>query len=188
MTDKTKQKIMDTALKIFAERGYTGATTKALAEEAGFSEMTLFRKFKSKENLFNMVLLQNREKIINDLDSIFIFEDIQNPRDFLKSFIEGVIDLIDGNFECISILVQGNPEIFPVMKGSNSIFFSKMGENMANLKIFQNSNIDLKFFAFNLITFSYFIVLDKYRGQNSLNRDELLKEFINCSAKYFELK
>ncbi|MGZ7107882.1 MAG: TetR/AcrR family transcriptional regulator, partial [Methanobacterium sp.] len=44
---------MDTALKMFAERSYLGAKTKSIAEEAGFSEMTLFRKFKTKKNLYD---------------------------------------------------------------------------------------------------------------------------------------
>ena len=36
MTKKTEEKIMDTALKMFAENGYLGAKTKNIAEEAGF--------------------------------------------------------------------------------------------------------------------------------------------------------
>ncbi len=56
MVDKTEQKILDVALKEFAEEGYVGARTRIIAEKSGFSEMTLFRKFKTKENLFNMVL------------------------------------------------------------------------------------------------------------------------------------
>ena len=43
--DKTERKILDAALKIFAERGYDGAKTKLIAEKSGFTEMTLFRKF-----------------------------------------------------------------------------------------------------------------------------------------------
>ena len=49
MADETKQKILDTALKVFAEKGYKGATTLTIAEESCFSEKTLFRKFKTKK-------------------------------------------------------------------------------------------------------------------------------------------
>ena len=31
MVDKTEQKILDAALKIFAEKGYKGATTRGIA-------------------------------------------------------------------------------------------------------------------------------------------------------------
>ena len=53
MTDKTEQKILDSALKLFAEKGYDASTTITLAEESGYSEMTLFRIFKTKKNLFD---------------------------------------------------------------------------------------------------------------------------------------
>ena len=43
---------MEADLKFFSENGYAGARTRLIAEKAGFSEMTLFRKFKTKENLF----------------------------------------------------------------------------------------------------------------------------------------
>ncbi len=51
MIDETSQKIMDSALKLFARYGYKGASAKAIAVDAGFNELTLFRKFKTKKNL-----------------------------------------------------------------------------------------------------------------------------------------
>ena len=71
MVDKTEQKIMEAALKVFSENGYKGATTRVIANESGFNELTLFRKFKNKENLFNKVLTQNSEKLKNDFISSF---------------------------------------------------------------------------------------------------------------------
>lgn len=179
MVDKTEQKIIDTSLKIFAEKGYAGSTTRNLAEMAGFSEMTLFRKFKTKRNLFNMVLIQNREKIVDDLDSTFKDEDFQNPEEFLRNFIEKVIDLIDNNFEFISIVMNGDSKLYSKMKGSHEQFFPKIGEYLSSLNIFQNSDIDPYFFAFNATTFCYFINLDKHMGQNSINGEKLVEEFIN---------
>jgi AcrR family transcriptional regulator len=52
MVNKTEQKIMDAALKVFARKGYKGATTRAIAYESGFNELTLFRKFKTKKKSF----------------------------------------------------------------------------------------------------------------------------------------
>ena len=36
-------------MKEFAQNGYTGVTTMSISERAGFSEKTLFRKFKTKK-------------------------------------------------------------------------------------------------------------------------------------------
>lgn len=52
----TREKILETALKLFSEKGYLGATTKKIAKEAGLAEVTLFRHFASKEKLFEEVI------------------------------------------------------------------------------------------------------------------------------------
>ena len=46
-----EQIIFNAALKTVTERGFTGATTKLIAEEAGIGEVTLFRRFLNKDNL-----------------------------------------------------------------------------------------------------------------------------------------
>jgi AcrR family transcriptional regulator len=53
---KTRQRLLQAAARIFAEKGYSGATTRAIAEAAGLSELTLFRHFGSKKNLFMNVV------------------------------------------------------------------------------------------------------------------------------------
>lgn len=65
-----EQRILEAALKVFATEGYTGATTRKIAEEANVAEVTLFRKFKSKENLLKEVLNSNRA-VFASLDNLF---------------------------------------------------------------------------------------------------------------------
>ncbi|WP_438449090.1 TetR/AcrR family transcriptional regulator [Gorillibacterium sp. sgz5001074] len=48
----TECRILAAALEQFAEKGYSGATTMAIAKRAGVSEKTLFQRFGSKEQLF----------------------------------------------------------------------------------------------------------------------------------------
>jgi len=47
----TKAHILDTALRLFAERGYDGATMRVIADEAGVSLGNAYYYFKSKEHL-----------------------------------------------------------------------------------------------------------------------------------------
>lgn len=53
---KTKDKILESGLKLFSKHGYLGATTKEIAKNAGVAEITLFRYFVSKEKLFEEVI------------------------------------------------------------------------------------------------------------------------------------
>lgn len=55
----TRQRLLDAAAKVFAREGLTGATTRAIAEEAGVNEVTLFRHFQSKDRLIAAVIGEN---------------------------------------------------------------------------------------------------------------------------------
>ncbi len=54
-----KKTIVDAALEVFSSKGFRGATTKEIARVAGINEVTLFRYFKRKENLFSEVFEQH---------------------------------------------------------------------------------------------------------------------------------
>ena len=54
--DETRQRILRSASQVFAEKGYARATTRALAAAAGINEVTLFRHFGNKQNLFAAVI------------------------------------------------------------------------------------------------------------------------------------
>jgi len=75
--EDTEQRILDAALKVFASEGYTGATTRRIAEEANVAEVTLFRKFQSKENLLKEVLINNRVMI----SSTYVLFQVDNSVD-----------------------------------------------------------------------------------------------------------
>ncbi|NOX19821.1 MAG: TetR/AcrR family transcriptional regulator [Nitrospirae bacterium] len=53
---KTREALLKAALELISRRGYLGATTKEIARKAGVTEITLFRHFGSKEQLFEQLL------------------------------------------------------------------------------------------------------------------------------------
>ena len=53
---ETRDRILRAGLKLFSKKGYLGATTKEIADDAGTAEVTLFRYFPSKEKLFEEVI------------------------------------------------------------------------------------------------------------------------------------
>jgi AcrR family transcriptional regulator len=48
--------LLEAAITVFAESGVRGATTRRIAQEAGVNEVTLFRHFKSKDELIHAAL------------------------------------------------------------------------------------------------------------------------------------
>lgn len=51
MADGTEIKIIDSAMTLIVEKGYSQTTTKEIAARAGVNECTVFRKFNSKKDI-----------------------------------------------------------------------------------------------------------------------------------------
>lgn len=58
----TADRIITAAAELFAERGYAGTTTRAIAERAGVNEVTLFRRFENKQGVLRALGMSFREK------------------------------------------------------------------------------------------------------------------------------
>lgn len=57
-TKSTAERIIDAALQLISEKGYTAATTKAIAELAGVNEVTIFRHFGNKRGILKAIIEQ----------------------------------------------------------------------------------------------------------------------------------
>lgn len=57
--DATSQRIMDAAMSLIADKGYTATTTKDIANKAEINESTIFRKFKSKKDIVMEAMKKN---------------------------------------------------------------------------------------------------------------------------------
>ena len=64
---QTRTRILASAQRLFARRGYEGTTTRALAQEAGVAEGTLFRHFDNKKAILVEVATQGWIEILTDL-------------------------------------------------------------------------------------------------------------------------
>src|SRR3954449_10137215 len=69
----TREELLESALTVFAERGYRDASVDEVAERAGYSKGALYWHFSSKDDLFYALLedriLEPWEKSIRRLES-----------------------------------------------------------------------------------------------------------------------
>lgn len=56
--ENARDRILNAALETFAEKGFTGATTREIARRARVNEVTIFRQFKTKKALFGATMLE----------------------------------------------------------------------------------------------------------------------------------
>ena len=169
----TEEKLMEAALKEFAEKGYAGAKTKVIAERSGVSEMTLFRRFKSKRNLFKQVLKKYQEDAIKEYNLILENKKNENSDDYFKQINYRLWETTEKNFDFLSLVILEKEKI---SEDITSDMISKLSELMA--LIFPKSNIDPEIIAFSILSFMYLSVLDKHQEREVINHKEDFKKFI----------
>ena len=68
--NKTKKLIFESAIKIFSESGYRGATMDDIAANAGLAKGTLYYHFVSKEEIFNFIVEEGIQILQNQVVEI----------------------------------------------------------------------------------------------------------------------
>ncbi len=56
MSKTTKEKILDAALELFAQKGYKGASVRMISSKVGIRESALYNHFKNKEDILNTIV------------------------------------------------------------------------------------------------------------------------------------
>lgn len=102
MKDKTQQ-IIKASTKVFVEKGYTLATTKEIAEKAEVAEITLFRKFNSKQNLFVYTV---KSAIDNKFTYFSDNNKSSSKKDFFKKLLDDRLTVISKNIDVVKMLLK----------------------------------------------------------------------------------
>ena len=102
----TENKILDATIKLLDEVGWTGATTKRIAAEAGVNEVTLFRRFCSKELLLKAAKKRGSSKFLEELDLLFKIEDDKDTRAYLIKIWKNASKMIDKRINLIRISME----------------------------------------------------------------------------------
>jgi AcrR family transcriptional regulator len=92
---EVKKNIIQTSLRLFANKGYKSLSTKSLAKECGISEALLFKYFKSKENLLEVCIESGLDSFAIQTDKIVT---ISNPVDRIKAAINLAHDLMQSDY------------------------------------------------------------------------------------------
>jgi AcrR family transcriptional regulator len=102
LRDKTDQ-IIKAAINVFIKKGFLQSTTQEIAKEADVAEVTLYRKFSTKQNLFETVIKKS-------LENQFQTRIIKLAEEETDRFFEGILDerleVISKNHRLIKMLIS----------------------------------------------------------------------------------
>ena len=99
----TRELILESSLAVFSEKGYVSGTTLEISKRAGVSEMTLFRQFQTKNNLFLVTVEQAMgHSLKNDARM-----DFNSPlKVFISSLLYEKMMVISTNLLLIKMLIR----------------------------------------------------------------------------------
>jgi AcrR family transcriptional regulator len=102
---RREAQILDAATRIFASKGYRGATTREIAAEAGVSEGTIYNYFASKYDLLIAMSKRLALESLLQLDSLPPEEDV---RVYVTALVRDRFELLTKNMDLIRALM---PEV-----------------------------------------------------------------------------
>lgn len=142
-----RNQILESALKTFVEKGYNGATTLDIAKDANIAEVTLFRYFDTKEDIFKSaieplilesfkeiievssnlrpydkfkVVLKNRIKFVNEYRGVIkliLMESEFNPIVAEYDFIDKITFLIESTVKESGLIVKDFSVLIRIIRG-----------------------------------------------------------------------
>lgn len=92
MAKDTKQRILDEALAMFAERGYEGTNMRELAQTLGLGKSALYKHYASKEDIWNSMLDQIEARYSASIGSNDNLPPVPDSLDGLVEMSMGMID------------------------------------------------------------------------------------------------
>lgn len=81
--NKTKRKIFETSMKLFAEKGYDATSIEEITATVGVAKGTLYYHFSSKEEIFNFLVEEGMKLLKNSIE--IKTSRCDNTRDKLKA-------------------------------------------------------------------------------------------------------
>lgn len=186
-TLNTSEKILEAAMRLFSENGYKAVTTKEIAREAGVSEMTVFRHFENKQNLFEKAfdkhvfsptvktLFENKlegdlEKDLMKISEMYHYTLAKNERTILMQLKNNELTI-----DLESPLTKFPNEVRKLLVD----YFTKMKEKGAT-----NSDpevLAINFLAGNFGIFTSLKIIEKFNTDVNINT--CISEFVKTFAK-----
>ncbi|MDR7869426.1 MAG: TetR/AcrR family transcriptional regulator [Tissierellaceae bacterium] len=152
--EERREQILESALKTFIEKGYNGSTTMDIAKKADISEVTLFRYFDSKKQIFMDAI---EPILVSSLkESLVASKDLETIEK-LEYILKDRIKFISKHHEVIKLILmesQINPEIadFNFINQITLLLQDLIKEAGIDLK---NEGIPLRLLMGSILSFLY---------------------------------
>ncbi|HVA98857.1 MAG TPA: TetR/AcrR family transcriptional regulator [Bacteroidia bacterium] len=176
--DNAEKKIVEAARKLFTSKGYDAVKTRDIAEEAGINIALLNYYFRSKEKLFEIIMVENMQKFFNGFSQI-LNDEKTTYRKKIELIVSNYIDMIlKAPDTPLFVLNQAKlyPECVQVRKiVMNSCFMKQLQDAIKSKEIAPINEINL---MLNIVSLSIFPCIARpifQTGEGSLTHDRFVE-------------
>ncbi len=105
-----EEKILNAAISIFSEKGFSASTTNEIAKKAGVAEGTIFRYFKTKKDILRGILIQmiqiiGGKVVMKPIEKILADAKDKDMKTLLKEIFYDRMELMDSIFPMTRIII-----------------------------------------------------------------------------------
>lgn len=126
--EKTRALILETALRVFHEKGYSGSTLVDIAKEINLTKGAIYHHFKSKNDLFLELARTMEERIEAGLSSIYPKPgDLVQLKDFAVKIVQFIVDdpQLNRYYSLVYYRMEWHDELLQVKE-----FFTEQDESL----------------------------------------------------------
>ncbi|HLP19563.1 MAG TPA: TetR/AcrR family transcriptional regulator [Chitinophagales bacterium] len=184
-TQTTKEKVRQSAQRLFRERGYAAIGMRELAKEVGMKAPSLYNHYKSKDDLLREICFDMAQQFFTAYDNAVITEE-KFPRK-LKAAIKAHINVIANNLEASEVffnewmfLEQPNLGKFKKLRFEYEMKFRDIIDKGIKKGDFKKMNSKLIAFAiFSALNATY----ELYHSDENLSQEQIADDISDLLLK-----
>lgn len=188
MTEDTRDRIIKAAIDLVDEKGYKGATTRAIAERAEVNEVTLFRQFGNKQGILDAAI--EKYSYFDTIDNIMNHDikwDLEADLQMLSRRYQEIVSS-KRKIILISLREEGRfPELDEAIAKLPTAYRNTIADYFKEMiKKGKMAPIDADVAATNflLINFGYFFLKDRLsEDESSIPVDRFTEDHISMFVK-----
>ena len=158
----SEERIKAAARKVFHQKGYAGTRTRDIAEEAGINHAMVNYYFRSKEKLFQIVMIETMTYFFQGISAI-LNEETTSLEQKIEQVVAKYIDLLLEEPELPTFVfneVRSNPEPFiensPIYKAlQNSVLARQYAEAVARGEVSEPNLLQMVLNVISLVIFPF---------------------------------
>lgn len=166
-----EQKILESAISIFSDKGYNGTTTNEIAKKAGVAEGTIFRYFKTKKDILSSILVHlialiSSKIALHSVEELAKEAEGRDIRWFLNKLIRDRMSLVNSLFPMLRVVL------------TEATYHEEIRE-----ALYKNIIVP----ANNLFTHLYGLMVEKGQVRDDLPSDVVFKSIVaNIASLIFQ--